>query len=158
MAVELDFRQVSMEHPDAAGMVAAMVAEIDELYADIGMDMNGPNMPKAGVAEFSPPGGTFVVGYRDGVAVCGGGVKRLPDGACEIKRMYVAPAARRQGLARALLSALEDAARALGYSVVRLDSGPRQGHAVDLYTSEGYVPIGNFNDNPVATYFGEKTL
>ncbi|MDG4668942.1 GNAT family N-acetyltransferase [Mycobacterium sp. 236(2023)] len=158
MAVELDFRQVSMEHPDAAGMVAAMVAEIDELYADIGLDLNAPNMPKAGVTEFSPPGGTFVVGYRDGVAVCGGGVKRLPDGACEIKRMYVVPAARRQGLARALLSALEDAARALGYSVVRLDSGPRQGHAVDLYTSEGYVPIGNFNDNPVATYFGEKTL
>lgn len=139
-------------------MVAAMVGEIGALYADIGLDLNAPDMPKAGAAELGPPGGTFLVGYRDGVAVCGGRVKRLPDGACEIKRMYVVPDARRQGVARALLLALEDAARGLGYQVVRLDTGPRQPHAKELYASEGYVPIANFNGNPVATYFGEKTL
>jgi hypothetical protein len=39
-----------------------------------------------------------------------------------------------------------------------LDTGPRQPHARGLYESEGYVPIANFNDNPVATFFGEKRL
>jgi GNAT superfamily N-acetyltransferase len=115
-------------------------------------------MPTAGAADLGPPGGTFVVGYRDGQPVCGGGIKRLPDGACEIKRMYVVPAARRQGVARALLRALEEAARGLGYDIVRLDTGPLQPHARMLYESEGYAAIENFNGNPVATFFGEKQL
>ncbi len=141
-------------------LVEAMIEEMRELYWDVrgGLDLNAPDMPKAGPAELGPPGGVFLVGYRDDVAVCGGGVKRLPDGACEIKRMYVVPAERGRGHARVLLHALEEAARALGYDVARLDTGPRQEHAQRLYEAEGYVGIGNFNDNPVATFFGEKRL
>lgn len=141
---------------DGAALLAAMVDEMRELYA--GLDLNSPDMPAAGAADLAPPTGTFLVGYRDGQAVCAGGIKRLPDGACEIKRMYVVPAARKQGVARALLRALEDAARGLGYRIARLDTGPLQPHARGLYESEGYVAIGNFNGNPVATFFGEKRL
>jgi GNAT superfamily N-acetyltransferase len=164
MVSELDFRPVSISTGDGAALVAAMVEEMRELYWDIGgagtggLDLDSADMPKAGPAELSPPGGVFLVGYRDGVAVCGGGVKRLPDGGCEIKRMYVLPAARGQGLARVLLHALEDAARTVGYQVARLDTGPRQPHAQRLYESEGYAAVDNFNGNPVATFFGEKRL
>jgi GNAT superfamily N-acetyltransferase len=160
----LDFRAVPSDAGDAAALVAAMVAEMRELYWDLGasgsggLDLDAPDMPKAGPAELGPPAGVFLVGYRDGVAVCGGGLKRLPDGACEIKRMYVVPAARGQGVARELLHALEDAARGLGYTIARLDTGPRQPRARRLYEREGYAPIANFNRNPVATYFGEKQL
>ncbi|MDT5016130.1 MAG: hypothetical protein QOD39_2290 [Mycobacterium sp.] len=133
-----------------------MIDEMRELYD--GLDLLSPDMPTAGPVEMGPPGGTFLVGYRDGEAVCGGGIKRLPDGACEIKRMYVVPAARGQGIARTLLRALEDAARAMGYDMARLDTGPRQPRAQGLYEREGYVPIDNFNGNPVATFFGEKRL
>ncbi|MUM32372.1 riboflavin synthase [Mycobacterium sp. CBMA361] len=101
-------------------------------------------MPKAGPAELGPPHGVYLAGYRNGRPVCGGGLKRLPDGACEIKRMYVVPSARQQGLARILLRALEDAARGLGYPVARLDTGARQPHAQRLYEAEGYLPIGRF--------------
>ena len=78
-----------------------------ELYADVrgGLDLNAGDMPKAGPAELGPPHGVYLAGYHDGGPVCGGGLKRLPDGACEIKRMYVVPHARRQGLARTLLRA-----------------------------------------------------
>ncbi len=69
-----------------------------------------------------------------------------------------APAARGRGHARELLRALEDAARDLGYGVVRLDTGPRQPHAQAMYESAGYRPIGNFNANPVASFWGEKRL
>jgi GNAT superfamily N-acetyltransferase len=138
-----------------------MVDEMRELYWDIrgGLDLDSPDMPKAGPAELGPPHGVYLVGYRAGVAVCGGGVKALPDdGACEVKRMYVLPSVRGQGLARALLHALEDAARGLGYRVARLDTGPRQQHAQRFYEAEGYVAVANFNGNPVATFFGEKRL
>src|SRR5579875_454368 len=133
-----------------------MRAEIAELYT--GLDLDGPQMPRAGAAELGPPGGTFLVGVRDGDPVCCGGVKRLDDRACEIKRMYVAPQARGQGVARQLLGALEASARELGYRVARLDTGPDQPHARALYESAGYVEIDNFNGNPVATYFAEKPL
>ena len=137
-------------------MIAAMVAEMAVLYD--GLDLEAPGMPKAGPAELGPPGGVFLVGYRDGVPVCGGGLKRLPDGGCEIKRMYVVPQARRTGVARALLAALEGAARGLGYRVARLDTGSRQPHAQAFYEASGYRPCHNFNDNPAAAFHGEKRL
>jgi GNAT superfamily N-acetyltransferase len=115
-------------------------------------------MPKAGQAELSPPTGAFLVGSVDGDAVCCGGVKRLDDRICEIKKMYVVPEARGTGLARLLLHVLEDKACELGYEVARLDTGPRQGNAQGLYESEGYIAIDDFNGNPVAVFWGEKPL
>lgn len=156
MAGELEFRSVSAGAGDAAVMVAAMIAEMADLYD--GLDLNAPGMPKAGPAELGPPGGVFLVGYRDGTPVCGGGIKRLPDGTCEIKRMYVVPHARRTGVARALLAALENAARNLGYRIARLDTGSRQPHAQAFYEASGYRRVENFNDNPAAAFHGEKRL
>lgn len=161
MASDLDFLPEKVDEGAAAALVSAMVDEMRELYWDAGsggLDLNSPDMPRAGPAELGPPTGVFLVGYRDGVAVCAGGVKALSDGACEIKRMYVVPSERGQGLARLLLRALEDAARELGYRVARLDTGPRQPHAQAFYQAQGYAEIGNFNGNPVATFFGEKLL
>jgi GNAT superfamily N-acetyltransferase len=153
----LSFRAVALEQEPAASLVAAMRAEMAALYE--GLDIDEPSMPKAGPAELGPPGGTFLVGFdSDGRPVCCGGVKRLADGACEIKRMYVTPDARGLGTGRELLEALERAARKLGYRVVRLDTGPRQPTAEHMYRRAGYHPIGNFNANPVASFFGEKTL
>lgn len=156
MPIEIDFRVGRVDAGEGAQLARAMRDELHALYD--GLDLDGPDMPKAGPDELGPPGGTFLVGWADGAPVCCGGVKRLPDGACEIKRMFVAPAARGQGVARALLRALEDAARDLGYATARLDTGPRQPHARRLYESEGYRQIANFNANPVATYFAEKAL
>lgn len=152
----IDFRRSPVESGPGAALLDAMRTEIAVLYG--GLDLDGPHMPRAGATELGPPGGTFLVGTRDGEPVCCGGVKRLDERACEIKRMYVAPQARGQGIARALLRALEEAARGLGYDVARLDTGPDQPHARALYESAGYVEIENFNGNPIASYFAEKPL
>jgi len=130
--------------------------EMRELYS--GLDLQAPGMPKAGPDELNPPKGAFLVGYEAGVATCCGGIKRLDDETCEIKRMYVIPAARGRGVARILLEALEEKARELGYVTARLDTGPKQSGAQHLYESAGYAVIPNFNANPVATFFGEKRL
>lgn len=123
-----------------------------------GLELDGDSMPKAGPAELSAPGGSFLVGYIDGEPVCCGGVKRLHERTCEIKKMYVVPSRRGQGVARALLHALEDDARRLGYDTARLDTGPKQLSARGLYESEGYAQIPDFNRNPVAVFWGEKRL
>jgi GNAT superfamily N-acetyltransferase len=152
--VPIDFRTVDAARPPASKLLAAMVAEMNELYGDIEF----PGMPTATPADFAPPAGAFLVGFHEGEPVCAGGIKRIAPDAAEIKRMYVVPAARRRGVARALLRALEGAARERGYAFLRLDTGPLQQGAMTLYAAEGYTEIANFNANPIAAYWGEKKL
>ena len=137
--------------PPATDMVAAMIEELEPLYGRI----DGEGLPTAAPADFA----AFLVGFDDdGRPVCGGGLKPLGDGAVEIKRMFVVREARGRGVARALLVALEDAARDLGFTVVRLDTGPKQPEAERMYRAAGYREIGAFNGNPIASFFGEKRL
>jgi GNAT superfamily N-acetyltransferase len=152
----ISFRDARVDTGDGEVLVQAMRAEINEMYP--GVDLTGPYMPAGGQAELSPPGGAFILGYDGAEPVCCGGIKRLDEVTCEVKRMYVVPERRRQGIARQLLAALEAKARELGYPIARLDSGPKQEHARALYESEGYRAIENFNANPVASFWGEKRL
>lgn len=156
----------TVERADAepgAGLLRAFLAEIDDLYGP----PDGP-WPSASADEMSAPGGAFLVGRIDGDPIACGGVKTIrvpePDGdggpvaIAEIKRMYVAPAARGRGVARALLAMLEGEARALGHRRVRLDTGPRQPDALHLYRSAGYVEIDDYNGNVRAAHWLEKRL
>jgi GNAT superfamily N-acetyltransferase len=150
------FREGRVDSGDGGRLESAMRAEITELYG--GLKLNDAAMPAAGPAQLNPPAGAFLVGYRDDMPVCCGGIKRLAERACELKRMYVVPEARGQGVARQLLVALEERAVELGYTIARLDTGARQPGARHLYSSAGYREIENYNGNPVATFFGEKSL
>jgi GNAT superfamily N-acetyltransferase len=151
---DVTFQRADAGQPPASELLEAMVSELEPLYGRIDV----PQAPSATPADFAPPGGSFLIGYQDGEPVCVGGIKRLPDGACEIKRMYVVQQARGRGVARELLEALEDEARSLGYELARLDTGPRQPHAERMYRAAGYAEIGNFNANPFASFWGEKRL
>jgi pimeloyl-ACP methyl ester carboxylesterase/GNAT superfamily N-acetyltransferase len=115
----------------------------------------GPGMT---ARDVEPPDGRWLVAYRNGRAVGCGGLKRIDDQNAEIKRIYVTPDARASGVARALLTRLEQAAREAGYESIRLDTGPKQQASVKLFSSSGYEPIADYNGNPVAAYWFEKRL
>ncbi len=153
---QLSFSPASVDAGDGGALAQAMRDEIAVMYD--GLDLDGDSMPRAGAAELSPPSGAFAVGYHDGRPACCGGVKRLDDRHCEIKKMYVIPELRGRGVARRLLHELEDTARGLGYEIARLDTGPKQVGARGLYESEGYAEVEDFNGNPVAVFWGEKPL
>ncbi len=153
---QLRFQPARVDAGPGGELAQAMRDEIAIMYD--GLELDGERMPKAGPAELSALGGAFVVGYLGEQLACCGGLKRLDDRTCEIKKMYTVPQLRGQGLARALLHELEDRARALGYELARLDTGPKQVGARGLYESEGYAEIEDFNDNPVASFWGEKPL
>ncbi len=140
--------------PPAPELLAAMRVELNDAYETFSRLDNPPLDP----AELRAPGGAYVVGYEGSAAVAGGGLRRLGPGVAEIKRMYVRPAARSRGVAAALLTALEDTARSLGYAVTRLDTGPKQVHALHLYRAAGYTEVPPYNDNPFACFWGEKRL
>lgn len=142
--------------PDVQALLDALADELDERYGG-----DDPTYrTEVSAAQFSPPGGRFLVGRVGGEAVACGGVRRLEPGVGEIKRMYVRPDHRGRGLSRPLLAALEDAARDLGYATVRLETGEPQHEAVGLYESSGYHrirPYGRYAWSPVNLCF-EKAV
>ncbi len=86
----LRFVRCDPEEPPAADLLAAMRAELNEVYETFDRLDNPPLAP----AELRPPRGGYYVGYEGIDAVAGGGVRRLGRGLAEIKRMYVCPHAR----------------------------------------------------------------
>lgn len=66
------------------------------------------------------------------------------DGDAELKRMFVVRDMRGRGLARRILTALEDDARDAGRVRMVLETGTEQPEAIALYTSSGYEPCAKF--------------
>jgi GNAT superfamily N-acetyltransferase len=146
----VQFRRCDAARPPASELLAAVLVEYDAMA---GRALTGGLLTTP--ADFSSPGGAYLVGFAEGVPACGGGIRALEAGVVEIKRMYVVPRFRGGGLGRALLGALEDAARELGHRAVRLDSTLA---TWPLYLAAGYREIGDYNGNPHAERWGEKPL
>jgi len=121
----------AFDHPD----VVSLVEEIQDFYRErYGVEDVDHTPP----AQFAPPLGLFLLGYRDGDIVASGGWRWLDDEAVEIKRMWVREHARRQGLSRVMLAELERTAAEAGAKKVRLNTGFKQPEALTLYDSSGY--------------------
>jgi len=150
----LRFERWDPEEAPAAELLADMRVELNDVYETFSRLDN----PPLSADELRPPGGAYLVGFAGDTPVAGGGLRRLGEDVAEIKRMYVRPAARSRGVARALLTALEEEAVSLGYAAARLDTGPKQVHGLALYRSAGYADVEPYNDNPFACFWGEKRL
>lgn len=155
----MDLRDEPYDGPAAQQLIHAVQAEYVVRYG-------GPDRTPVDPAEFAPPHGLFMVGYLDGEPVAMGGLRphveavEAAEGlAVEIKRMYVAPQARRLGLSRIVLAALEDRARDLGATRVVLETGEAQPEAISLYQTSGYRAIAGFGiykDEPRSLSFAKE--
>jgi putative acetyltransferase len=85
-----------------------------------------------------------VVAYQDDEPVGCGAFKEFEPDAVEIKRMFVQPTYRQQGVARAVLQELEQWASELGYARCVLETGKRQPEAIALYQRSGYAFTPNY--------------
>jgi len=142
-------------HPDARFCLRAYFTELAERF-DGGFDPG--RSISAGDAELTPPAGLLLVATLHGEPV-GCGALKFHDGApAELKRMWVAPAARGLGLGRRLLSSLEVEAAASGARTVRLETNHTLTEAIGLYRASGYREVTAFNDEPYAQHWFEKNL
>ncbi|MEB8344915.1 GNAT family N-acetyltransferase [Flavobacteriaceae bacterium KMM 6898] len=85
-----------------------------------------------------------LVAYHLELPVACGALKELEPNVMEVKRMYVIPEKRGEGIATRVLSVLENWARDLGYQKCVLETGKRQPEAIALYTKNGYQIIPNY--------------
>ena len=85
-----------------------------------------------------------LVAYENDVPIGCGAIKEIDSSVMEVKRMYVLPQHRGKGIATALLSELENWAKALSYEKCVLETGMRQPEAIALYKKNGYVVIPNY--------------
>jgi ethanolamine ammonia-lyase small subunit len=148
---------VTPEDPDSpAGreLMARLTDELARLYSDDG-----------GVLAFDPndvraPRGVFVIAWRNDESIGCGALRPMSEEIGEIKRMYVDPACRRQGVGFRILAALEEHARRFGYRSLRLETGILQPEAISLYEKSGYVRCpcyGFYAHDPRSVCF-EKVL
>ncbi len=108
--------------------------------------------------EFSGDGCLFLVASVDGHWMGCGGLKRLTAESVYIKRMWVDEAWRGKGIGRHLLTLLENQAKALGYSVVKLETNRLLHEAIQLYRTQDYQRVSPFVEEPCADYWFEKSL
>ena len=156
---DLRIERLPITHPDGQLLVEAVQQEYVVRYG-------GRDRTPMVASELSSPWGAFYVGYRDDEPVMTGAwrfrddVERLGSTRpAEVKRMYVEPSARRQGLARLMLAHLEAAARTAGAEVMILETGTAQPEAMALYLAVGYEPItpfGHYQDSPENRCFGRR--
>jgi GNAT superfamily N-acetyltransferase len=132
---------------DALALLREAAIEARALYPE-GVDADTPwptNPPTA-------PGGVFLLAVVARQPAGCAALRAIDAQAAEVRRMFVTQAARRGGLARALLGALEAHAQRLGYTTLRVETGERQAAAIALYRSHGYWPIA-----PYGPHVGDPT-
>lgn len=143
----------SLESPAVATLIRALNAELEQRYPE-----EGANHFRLDAEEVAPGRGAFFVAYVGDAPVGCGAVRLIDPAVAEVKRMYVVPAFRGQGIASRVLEALEAQARVLGARRLVLETGERQFEAVGLYRRFGFASIpryGEYVDSPLSLCMGK---
>jgi ribosomal protein S18 acetylase RimI-like enzyme len=136
----------------SAGDYAAGKSLIEEYQAALGVDLCFQDFAweiatLPGI--YGPPRGCLLIARVNGVLAGCAAVRGLDNGDCEIKRLYVRPGYRREGVGRRLVETAVHFARELGYARMMLDTLPAMTEAQSLYRSLGFVEIDSYCVNPV---------
>ena len=151
-----NFKHVDIASADAGSAIEQYFAELDRRFKG-GFDstLGGGDGDRHLVAS---PTGVFLLVRSDPLLLGCGGLQRLDRTTGEIKRMWVHPQWRGEGLGHRLLAEIESGARGLGYQHVALDTNASLTEAVALYERSGYRPTRRYNDKPYAQHWLRKAL
>lgn len=153
-STKLRFSAVDPRGDDAMGLLREAAIEARALYPEL----FPPGTPWPD-NEPTPGRGVYLVGYTDGKPVACGALRPLDVETAEVRRMFVSASCRRRGIAKAVLAELEKHAAALGFKVMRLETGKRQLSAMALYERQGFrriPPFGEYVGDPISVCFEKR--
>jgi ribosomal protein S18 acetylase RimI-like enzyme len=108
---------------------------------------------------YAPPRGRLLIAWVNDAAAGCVALRPVADDVCEMKRMYVRPAFRGQGVGKHLAETIIAEARQIGYASMRLDTLPSMNAATELYEALGFVRRSTYYDTPLKdTIFMELVL
>ena len=131
--------------PDVQALIARLNVELTESYPN-----PEDNFFELRDEQVDGRQGVLLVARVGGEPVGCGALRRLDPATGEVKRMYVAPAARGTGVGARILDELERHARSLGIRRLVLETGERQASAVRLYERAGFARIPCFGEYAAA--------
>ncbi len=109
--------------------------------------------------HYGPPDGCILLAFYDDVPVACVALRKLEEGICEMKRLYVKPEFRRWGIGIALSKKIIDEAKRIGYEKMRLDTLSTMKEAISIYRKLGFRDIEPYRYNPFNhAVFLEKDL
>lgn len=153
--LDLTIAAEPFESADVQGLITALDAALAAIYPP--EQRFGPNLRAAQVEGGQ---GVFLVARRSGSPIACGGIRLLDPRSAELKRMFCVAEQRGRGVGRALLTRLEDEARSLGVSRLKLETGVHQEAAIALYRRAGFEAVecwGEYRSSPTSVCF-EKHL
>lgn len=145
----------SVDQPDVIELIHALDAYQTSLYPPESNHL-------LDIQSLKAPNVLFAVARENDTdhAALGCGAVVLLDGYGELKRMFVQPDQRGRGIAKAVMTHLEDQAARHGCRLMRLETGILQAEALGLYERAGYARCGRYGDYPVdpLSVFMEKAI
>jgi GNAT superfamily N-acetyltransferase len=141
MGSDVLIRDEPLDSALAVSLITRLNAELSAMYPE-----EGTTHFRLDLDEVAPGRGAFVVALVAGEPVACGGIRIIEPGTAEVKRMFVDPSRRGNGIAARVLEALEARAGALGATRFVLETGTRQDAAIALYTRAGYARIDPFGE------------
>ncbi|QUL57481.1 GNAT family N-acetyltransferase [Paenibacillus tritici] len=151
---EVTFVRVDPHHTDLGTLIGQLDEDLKSRYPHemiYGVDFSDPQVKEM----------TFVVAYVNELPVGCGGLRPLDthSSLMELKRFYVDPGSRKQGIASRMLQDLEERAMAAGCREIRLETGIKQPESIALYVKHGYQPIelfGPYIGDPDSMCYGKS--
>ena len=98
--------------------------------------------------EYASPDGCLILAMEETNAVGCVALRKIDNGICEMKRLYVKSSSRGEGVGRKLVKAIIEEAEKIGYTKMRLDTVPAMKETIALYCSMGFYEIKPYRENP----------
>jgi len=150
----IEIRRGDLGSAVAGELITALNTELSKQYPE-----PGATHFRLDPQEVTEGNGAFLIAYANEKAIGCGAIRKLENDTAEIKRMYVAPEARRTGIGRKILEALEEEGRRLGARRLLLETGERQIDAMGLYIKAGFLripPFGEYVGSPLSVCMAKE--
>jgi GNAT superfamily N-acetyltransferase/DNA-binding MarR family transcriptional regulator len=151
---QLEILPADPDSPEVTACWRAYFAELLAVVPEARPDMF--TLPDPGADSYRPPRGRCLVAWSDDLPVGCVALRPLDGDTAEVKRLWVHASARGQGLARRLMSAVEDEARAMGCTLLKLDTNSALAGAITLYRRTGWTDIPPYTGAPADTWMGKR--